>query len=114
MYKQKTNMPSLVEAHRGPSKAQVWVGNERKPALPWRAINQLGYKNQARGAESQSSLKIKSNMMIKLIVKLRSRSRSQVRSRSGRRSGPRSGPTGPRTKTKDLDLGYTLKLVCHL
>ena len=24
-----------------------------------------------------------------------------------------SGPAGPRTKDKDLDLGYTLNLVCH-
>ena len=39
------------------------------------------------------------------IVKLRSR--FQVRSRSS----PRSGPEGPRSK--DLDLGYTLNLVCH-
>ena len=62
-------MRSVVAAHRGPSQAQVLVSNatrESLRALPWCAINQLGYKNQSRGAESQSLLKMNSNMLIVL------------------------------------------------
>ena len=50
-------------------------------------------------------IKVSAPVPFGIIVELRSRYRSQVCSRSG--------PAGPRTADKDLDLGYTLSLVCH-